>query len=101
MTPCFHAGGEGRSRRRRARSVADRGYFSSEQRVLIETLLHGHQHVLMLPARDAALRAGRTAMLEAQCDEDVYRCPAGETLRYHYTNEENGLKLRDECVPLR
>jgi hypothetical protein len=32
-------------------------------------------------------------------DEDVYRCPAGETLRYHYTNEENGLKLRDECVP--
>ena len=32
-------------------------------------------------------------------NEDVYRCPAGETLRYHYTNEENGLKLRDECVP--
>jgi hypothetical protein len=27
-------------------------------------------------------------------DEDVYRCPAGETLRYYYTNEENGLKLR-------
>ena len=24
-------------------------------------------------------------------DEDVYRCPAGEKLAYHYTNEENGL----------
>jgi hypothetical protein len=27
-------------------------------------------------------------------DEDVYRCPAGEKLAYHYTNEENGLVLR-------
>src|SRR5690349_18315395 len=25
---------------------------------------------------------------------DVYRCPAGETLRYYYTNVENGLSLR-------
>jgi hypothetical protein len=27
-------------------------------------------------------------------DEDVYICPAGERLAYHYTNEENGLVLR-------
>ena len=27
-------------------------------------------------------------------DEDVYRCPSGEKLAYHYTNEENGLVLR-------
>jgi hypothetical protein len=27
-------------------------------------------------------------------DEDVYRCPAGEKLAYHFTNEENGLVLR-------
>ena len=27
-------------------------------------------------------------------DEDMYRCPAGEKLIYHYTNEENGLVLR-------
>ena len=33
-------------------------------RVLIETLLHRLQHVLMLPACDATLRAGRAAMLE-------------------------------------
>jgi len=27
-------------------------------------------------------------------DEDAYRCPAGETLTYHYTNEEDGQQLR-------
>jgi hypothetical protein len=27
-------------------------------------------------------------------EEDVYRCPAGERLKYYYTNVENGLKLR-------
>ena len=26
--------------------------------------------------------------------EDVHRCPTGEKLAYHYTNEENGLVLR-------
>src|ERR1700751_2977355 len=26
-------------------------------------------------------------------DEDVYRCPVGEKLKYYYTNEENGQKL--------
>ena len=25
--------------------------------------------------------------------EDVYRCPAGETLTYHYTTEEDGKTL--------
>ena len=28
-------------------------------------------------------------------DEDVYRCPAGEKLKYYYTNEEDGQKLRN------
>jgi hypothetical protein len=27
-------------------------------------------------------------------EEDVYRCPAGEWLTFHYVNEENGQKLR-------
>jgi len=27
-------------------------------------------------------------------DEDVYRCPAGKKLNYHYTNEEDGQQLR-------
>jgi hypothetical protein len=26
-------------------------------------------------------------------EANVYRCPAGERLKYHYTNVENGLKL--------
>jgi macrodomain Ter protein organizer (MatP/YcbG family) len=27
-------------------------------------------------------------------EEDIYVCPAGQKLAYHYTNEENGLVLR-------
>jgi len=27
-------------------------------------------------------------------EDDVYRCPAGERLVYHYTNQERGLSLR-------
>ncbi len=27
-------------------------------------------------------------------DRDVYRCPSGELLHYHYTNVENGMSLR-------
>ena len=28
-------------------------------------------------------------------NEDVYRCPAGDKLKYYYTNEEDGQKLRN------
>ena len=28
-------------------------------------------------------------------DEDAYRCPAGEKLKYYYTNEEDGQKLHN------
>ena len=27
-------------------------------------------------------------------EEDVYRCPAGEKLKFYYANEEHGQKLR-------
>jgi transposase len=27
-------------------------------------------------------------------DEDVYRCPSGELLPYHFTNIEHGMTLR-------
>jgi len=40
----------------------------------------------------------RRAQLEESAsylsDEDAYRCPAGEKLIYHYTNEEDGQQLR-------
>ena len=36
-------------------------------------------------------------------EEDLYCCPAGETLKRHYTNVENGLTLRhpikSRCTP--
>jgi hypothetical protein len=38
-------------------------------------------------------------------EDDVYICPAGETLAYHYTNEEHGLVLHrywtNACQELR
>jgi hypothetical protein len=48
------------------KAVADRGYFNGEEIL----------DFVYLP------------------QEDVYRCPAGERLKYYYTNVENGLKLR-------
>ena len=36
----------------------------------------------------------RQARLRLLADDDVYRCPAGERLKYYYTNVENGLTLR-------
>jgi transposase len=75
-------------------AVADRGYFNSleilacEQADITVTLpkpmtsgaksdgRYGKQDFVYLPA------------------EDVYRCPAGEKLTYHYTNEEGGKTLR-------
>jgi hypothetical protein len=73
--------------------------------VLVEAPLNRFQHVLMLPARDQSLLAGCAARFECTVtarigpiaylsDEDVYRCPAGEKLKYHYTNEEDGQQLQ-------
>ena len=42
---------------------------------------------------EAKARFGRQDFVYLS-DEDVYRCPAGEKLNYHYTNEEDGQKLR-------
>src|SRR6267154_600351 len=75
-------------------AVADRGYYSSEE---------------ILACREAAITITLpkpiTSGIEAKgrfgkqdfvylSDEDAYRCPAGEKLKYYYTNEENGQKLR-------
>ena len=48
------------------------------------------------PMTSGAKAEGRFGKQEFvyQPAEDVYRCPAGETLKYHYTNVENGLMLR-------
>ncbi|HEY5808791.1 MAG TPA: IS1182 family transposase [Povalibacter sp.] len=75
-------------------AVADRGYFSG-----VEILTcHDAGIAVTLPKPmtsgiEAKGRFGKQDFVYLS-DEDVYRCPAGEKLRYYYTNEEKGLKLR-------
>ena len=75
-------------------AVADRGYYNG-----VEILACEQADVtvtLPKPMTSGAKSDGRFgkqdfAYLPA---EDVYRCPAGEKLTYHYTNEEDGKMLR-------
>jgi transposase len=75
-------------------AVADRGYFSGEQILAC----HNADIAVTLPKPmtsgiEARGRFGKQDFVYLS-DEDVYRCPAGETLKYYYTNEEKGQKLR-------
>jgi hypothetical protein len=75
-------------------AVADRGYYNG-----VEILACEQADVtvtLPKPMTSSAKSEGRFgkqdfAYLPA---EDVYRCPAGEKLTYHYTSEEDGKMLR-------
>jgi macrodomain Ter protein organizer (MatP/YcbG family) len=75
-------------------AVADRGYYSGEE------ILTCHEAGIavtlpkpMTSGIEAKARFGKQDFVYLS-DEDVYRCPAGEKLNYHYTNEEDGQKLR-------
>jgi macrodomain Ter protein organizer (MatP/YcbG family) len=75
-------------------AVADRGYYSGEEILTC----HGAGIAVTLPKPmtsgiEAKARFGKQDFVYLS-DEDVYRCPAGEKLNYHYTNEEDGQKLR-------
>ncbi|MGB8463376.1 MAG: IS1182 family transposase [Terrimicrobiaceae bacterium] len=75
-------------------AVADRGYFSGEEILAC----HKAGIVVTLPKPmtsgiEARGRFGKQDFVYLS-DEDVYRCPAGEKLKYYYTNEENGQRLR-------
>jgi transposase len=74
--------------------VADRGYFNSEEILACEQA--GITVTLPKPMTSSAKAEGRFGKQDFvyKPDEDVYRCPAGETLKYYYTNVENGLTLR-------
>jgi transposase len=74
--------------------VADRGYFNSEEILACEEA--GITVTLPKPMTSNAKAEGRFGKQDFRylADEDVYICPAGERLAYHYTNEENGLVLR-------
>jgi transposase len=75
-------------------AVADRGYFNGEEIVACDRA--GITVTMPKPMTPGAKSEGRFGKQDFAYlpEEDVYRCPAGERLKYYYTNLENGLKLR-------
>ena len=75
-------------------AVADRGYYSGEEIVACEQA--GVPVYLPKPITSGLNvkgRFGKQDFVYVTAD-DVYLCPAGEQLIYHYTNEEDGKTLR-------
>ena len=75
--------------------VADRGYFDGEEILACDQA--DITVTLPKPQRSGAKSEGRRfgkQYFVYLADEDVYRCPAGEKLRYRFTAEEHGQKLR-------
>ena len=75
-------------------AIADRGYFNSPE--ILACHEAGITVTLPKPLTSGAKADGRFGKQDFVYlpDEDVYRCPAGERLKYRYTNVENGLTLR-------
>ncbi len=74
--------------------VADRGYFNSEEILACDEA--GITVTLPKPMTSGNKAKGRFVKADFRylADEDVYICPAGERLKYYFTNEEKGLTLR-------
>src|SRR5277367_1486771 len=74
--------------------VADRGYYSGEEIVTCEQA--GITIYLPKPMTSGLLAKGRFGKQDFVyvAADDVYLCPAGKQLTYHYTNEEEGKTLR-------
>ncbi len=75
-------------------AVADRGYYSGAE--ILACHRAGIAVTLPKPMTSGIEVKGRFGKQDFRylAEEDVYVCPAGERLAYHYTNEENGLVLR-------
>src|SRR6186713_575408 len=75
-------------------AVADRGYFNSPE--ILACHEAGITVTLPKPQTSGAKSQGRFGKQDFAYlpEEDAYRCPAGEQLPYHYTNEEDGKMLR-------
>src|SRR5947208_8879640 len=75
-------------------AVADRGYYSGEEILACDEA--GIVVTLPKPMTSGLKVRGRFGKQDFVYlrDEDAYRCPAGEKLTYHYTNEEAGQQLR-------
>jgi transposase len=75
-------------------AVADRGYFSGEQILTCHNA--GIAVTLPKPMTSGVEARGRFGKQDFVylSDEDVYRCPAGEHLKYYFTATEHGQQLR-------
>jgi hypothetical protein len=75
-------------------AVADRGYFNGEEILACEEA--GITVTLPKPMTSGAKSEGRFGKQDFVYlpEEDVYRCPAGERLKYYFTALEHGQKLR-------
>lgn len=70
--------------------VADRGYYDGEEiRACEEADITVTLPKPMTSGAKADGRFGKQDFVYVAVD-DVYRCPAGERLTYHYTNAEDG-----------
>src|SRR3954466_6466518 len=75
-------------------AVADRGYYSGEEIVACEQAgVTVYLPKPMTSGLNVKGRFGKQDFVYVAAD-DVYLCPAGEQLTYHYTNEEEGKTLR-------
>ena len=74
--------------------VVDRGYFKSQEILACEET--GITVTLPKPLTSGVRAKGRYGKQDFRyvAEDDVYICPAGERLIYHYTNVEEGLTLR-------
>jgi hypothetical protein len=74
--------------------VADRGYFSGEEILACDEA--DITVTLPKPLTSNNRSKGRFVKQDFRylADEDVYICPAGERLGYHFTNVEKGMTLR-------
>jgi hypothetical protein len=75
-------------------AVADRGYYSGEEILACERA--GIAVTLPKPMTSGAMADGRYGKQDFAYlpKEDVYRCPAGEKLRYRYTVKDKGHTLK-------
>ena len=76
-------------------AVADRGYYHGEE--IKACADAGISVTLPKPSTSGAKSEGRFGKQDFAylAKEDIYRCPAGEKLKYYYTNEESGQQLRN------
>jgi transposase len=75
-------------------AVADRGYWDSEGILACDQA--GVTVTLPKPMTSGSKADGRFGKQDFVYlpEEDAYRCPAGEKLKYYYSNVERGLTLR-------